>query len=109
MVGTKKRKLRRVAIQGERGSFSHQAALQMLPACEVLACSNSASPRRRPISCTPTGRPSAPNPQGSVTREGARICALTFICSRGDGHPTDAGYRVIAAAVLRASGYTRRR
>src|SRR5947209_9011747 len=31
-----------VAIQGERGSFSHQAALQMLPGCGVLACANSA-------------------------------------------------------------------
>lgn len=31
-----------VAIQGERGSFSHQAALKMLPGCEVLPCSVSA-------------------------------------------------------------------
>ena len=31
-----------VAIQGERGSFSHQAALEMLPGCEVLPCSVSA-------------------------------------------------------------------
>jgi lysophospholipase L1-like esterase len=45
------------------------------------------------------------NPQGSVAREKARICAYTFVCSRGDGHPTDAGYRAIAAAVLAASGY----
>src|SRR5439155_14999699 len=42
------------------------------------------------------------NPQGSVAREKARICAYTFICSRGDGHPTDAGYRAIAAAVFTA-------
>jgi lysophospholipase L1-like esterase len=48
------------------------------------------------------------NPQGSLGREKARICAFTFICSRGDGHPTDAGYRAIAAAVLRASGYAHR-
>jgi lysophospholipase L1-like esterase len=34
----------------------------------------------------------------------ARLCALTFICSKGDPHPTDAGYRAIADAVLRASG-----
>src|SRR5579884_3323042 len=29
----------RVAIQGERGSFSHEAALQMIPHCEVVPCS----------------------------------------------------------------------
>jgi len=34
----------------------------------------------------------------------ARLCALTFICSKGDPHPTDAGYRAMADAVLRASG-----
>jgi lysophospholipase L1-like esterase len=34
----------------------------------------------------------------------ARLCALTFICSKGDPHPTDAGYRAIAAALVRASG-----
>jgi lysophospholipase L1-like esterase len=33
------------------------------------------------------------------------ICALTFICSQGDPHPTDAGYRAMAAAFLAASGY----
>jgi lysophospholipase L1-like esterase len=47
------------------------------------------------------------NPQGSLAREKARVCALTFICSRGDGHPTDAGYRAIAAVVWTASGYGR--
>jgi prephenate dehydratase len=31
----------KVAIQGERGAFSHQAALQLLPKAEVLACSRS--------------------------------------------------------------------
>jgi lysophospholipase L1-like esterase len=48
------------------------------------------------------------NPRGSVTREKARICALTFTCSRDDPHPTNAGYRVIAAAVFAASGYKHR-
>src|SRR5262245_29233061 len=48
------------------------------------------------------------NPQGNLARERSRICALTFFCSEGDGHPTDAGYRAIAAAVWRASGYARR-
>src|SRR5436309_3431579 len=45
------------------------------------------------------------NPQGSNAREKARICALTFACSQGDPHPTDAGYRAIAAVVWAASGY----
>jgi len=48
------------------------------------------------------------DPQGNLARRKARICALTFICSRGDGHPTDAGYRALAAAVLAASGYAHR-
>jgi lysophospholipase L1-like esterase len=47
------------------------------------------------------------NPHGSLAREKARVCALTFICSRGDGHPTDAGYRAIATVVWAASGYGR--
>lgn len=38
-------------------------------------------------------------------KEKVRICALTFICSKGDVHPTDAGYRAMAAAFLAASGY----
>jgi lysophospholipase L1-like esterase len=45
------------------------------------------------------------NPSGTLAGEKARICALTFICSEGDGHPTNAGYRAIAAAVFVASGY----
>jgi lysophospholipase L1-like esterase len=45
------------------------------------------------------------NPRGNVARERARICSLTFSCSRDDPHPTDAGYRAIAAAVWKASGY----
>ena len=47
------------------------------------------------------------NPSGSATTEKARICALTFVCSQGDGHPTDAGYKAMAAAVLAASSLTR--
>jgi lysophospholipase L1-like esterase len=42
-----------------------------------------------------------------VGKEKARICALTFICSDGDPHPTDAGYRAMAAAFLAAAGYPR--
>jgi lysophospholipase L1-like esterase len=41
------------------------------------------------------------SPKGSSTR----ICAMTFICSKGDPHPTDAGYRAMAGAFLAASGY----
>ena len=46
------------------------------------------------------------NPSGNLAREKARVCALTFTWSEGDGHPTDAGYRAIASAVWVASGYT---
>jgi len=47
------------------------------------------------------------NPQGNLARERARVCAYTFACrTHGeDGHPTDAGYRAIAAVVWAASGY----
>ncbi|HKD13685.1 MAG TPA: prephenate dehydratase [Candidatus Angelobacter sp.] len=31
----------RVAIQGERGAFSHQAAIELVPRAEILACSRS--------------------------------------------------------------------
>jgi len=40
-----------------------------------------------------------------VPSQKARLCALTFICSKGDPHPTDAGYRAMADAVMAASGY----
>lgn len=45
------------------------------------------------------------NPQGSVAGERARICSLTFTCSQGDDHPTNAGYKAIAKAVLVAAGH----
>ncbi len=35
---------------------------------------------------------------GSVRAQKARLCALTFFCSKGDPHPTDAGYRAMADA-----------
>jgi lysophospholipase L1-like esterase len=41
----------------------------------------------------------------SVFAGRAKACRLTFFCSKGDPHPTDAGYRAMAAAFLRASGY----
>jgi lysophospholipase L1-like esterase len=45
------------------------------------------------------------NPPGSVGTQRARLCSLTFICSKGDPHPTDAGYRAMARAFMTASGY----
>jgi lysophospholipase L1-like esterase len=48
------------------------------------------------------------SPVGNPAKAKARICKLTFICSEGDPHPTDAGYRAMAAAFLAASGYARR-
>ena len=35
-------------------------------------------------------------------KAGTQLCAYTFICSKGDPHPTDAGYRAMADAMLRA-------
>jgi lysophospholipase L1-like esterase len=48
------------------------------------------------------------NPPGSLQARKTKLCALTFICSKGDPHPTDAGYRAMADAVMKASGYTRK-
>jgi len=44
------------------------------------------------------------NAPGTPRAQRARLCRLTFICSEGDPHPTDAGYRAIASAVLHAAG-----
>jgi len=35
----------------------------------------------------------------------ARVCAYSFICSADDPHPTDAGYRAYARAILAVAGY----
>ena len=35
----------------------------------------------------------------------ATICSLTFVCTSGDSHPTDAGYQVIAEQIWQASDY----
>jgi len=48
------------------------------------------------------------NPTGSPRAQRARLCALSFVCSKGDPHPTDAGYRAIAGAAIAASGYPRK-
>jgi lysophospholipase L1-like esterase len=49
------------------------------------------------------------NGPGSVHARKARLCALTFVCSQGDPHPTDDGYRAMAGAFMTASGYGRTR
>jgi lysophospholipase L1-like esterase len=49
------------------------------------------------------------NGSGNVQTQKARLCALTFFCSKGgDPHPTDAGYRAMANAFMAASGYPRK-
>jgi lysophospholipase L1-like esterase len=45
------------------------------------------------------------NPPGTARKQQSRLCTLTFICSKSDPHPTDAGYRALAGAFLAASGY----
>lgn len=40
------------------------------------------------------------NPQGDLAVETASICRLTLICSHGDSHPSDEGYREIADLIL---------
>ena len=45
---------------------------------------------------------------GNVKAQQARLCSLTFYCSKGDPHPTDAGYRAMADAFMTASGYPRK-
>jgi lysophospholipase L1-like esterase len=46
------------------------------------------------------------NPPGAAPRLTA-ICTLTLLCSDGDGHPSDAGYRAIADVLFETSGYAR--
>ena len=48
------------------------------------------------------------NGTGNVEAQRARLCRLTFSCSKGDPHPTDAGYRAMAEALIAASGYPRK-
>jgi lysophospholipase L1-like esterase len=45
------------------------------------------------------------NPQGGDAAETAAICALTLLCTEGDGHPSDIGYRTLTDIVWAASGY----
>jgi lysophospholipase L1-like esterase len=45
------------------------------------------------------------NPHGGPAAVRERVCQLTFVCSQGDPHPKNAGYRAMAEAFLAASGY----
>jgi lysophospholipase L1-like esterase len=49
------------------------------------------------------------NPQGDPAAETAAVCALTLVCTDGDSHPSDAGYRALADVVWAAAGCDRRR
>jgi lysophospholipase L1-like esterase len=42
---------------------------------------------------------------GKTKAQKARLCSLTFFCSKGDPHPTNAGYRAMADAFMSASDY----
>ena len=48
------------------------------------------------------------NGRGNAKAQQARLCRLTFYCSKSDPHPTDAGYRAMADAFMTASGYPRK-
>ena len=58
--------------------------------------------RRTSQSCSPSS-----TRRGTPPASEARVCTLTYICRKDDIHPTDAGYRAIAAAVWTASGFGR--
>jgi lysophospholipase L1-like esterase len=58
-----------------------------------------ASERTRFVDLTPIFNP---NPTSARL---AALCTLTLTCSKGDTHPSDAGYVAIAEAIFRASGY----
>jgi hypothetical protein len=45
------------------------------------------------------------NPQGGPAAETAAICTLTLLCTEGDGHPSEPGYRALAGVVWAASSY----
>ena len=45
------------------------------------------------------------NGPGGISAQKARLCRFTFFCTKGDPHPTNAGYRAMAGAFFAASGY----
>jgi hypothetical protein len=58
-----------------------------------------AAHRARTANAFPSFNLAAPQP--------GTLCALTLICTLGDIHASDAGYRVIADLMFEAAGYTR--
>ena len=48
------------------------------------------------------------NGSGNVQAQQARLCKITYYCSKGDPHPTDAGYRAMAGGFVAASSYARK-
>jgi lysophospholipase L1-like esterase len=51
---------------------------------------------------TPFDRTTTLDPYGAVPVAVARVCELTFFCQYGDGHPTTAGYTLIAGLITDA-------
>jgi lysophospholipase L1-like esterase len=47
------------------------------------------------------------NPQGDAAAEIAALCTLTLLCTQGDSHPSDAGYRALAGLIFDGSQYSR--
>jgi lysophospholipase L1-like esterase len=47
------------------------------------------------------------NPQGDLAREIQTICTPTLLCTEGDSHPSDAGYRVLGDLLFNVSDYWR--
>jgi hypothetical protein len=45
------------------------------------------------------------NPRGGPAAVRPRLCDYTFMCSQGDVHPKNSGYRAMAAAFYEAAGY----
>ena len=45
------------------------------------------------------------NPHGGPTAVRGRLCDYTFICSEGDVHPKNRGYRAMGKAFFEAAGY----
>ena len=74
----------KVAIQGEPGSFSHEAARRMLPGCTIVPCARSAEvfdqleSRKVPVAVIPIENSLA----GSVTEHLALLLARNVFIQR---------------------------
>jgi len=59
---------------------------------------------REPLQALPFQEPfPILNPQADPSLETQTICTLTQLCTVGDGHPSDAGYLVLANVVFEVS------